>query len=339
MTSNWKTNAINRHPVTIAALMGAAALVLSGCSSPDTAPPEENEGSRPGAQETVTVAYGSFSTGTSARQVLYADEKGYFEEEGIELEVTTLMSTPSLASLLASGELDVATVSYQPAFNALAAGIDIRVLATIQAVQEGMQTVWVHEDSGIKSLEDLEEGARFGIASVGGYGELLLRESMEQAGLSMDNITFTEVAPPEAAAALERGDIDAAHLPSPFAAAIMNAADSPLTRMYDFADTPTLTGMVQGGLWANGQFADENPDVVEGFLRAVERAAAELEADPELDVEYLARLGKLEPAIAGLMPLERWVGKVTTEDLEVVIDLMVEHGMLEEGAVNVDDLN
>jgi NitT/TauT family transport system substrate-binding protein len=329
---------VKRHSVVLAALAGATALALSACSgSPDPVDPGAAPETGSGSGETTTLRYGSFSTGTGARQVLYADEKGYFEEEGIDLEVTTLQSTASLASLLASGELEVANVSYQPALNALAAGIDIRPLATVQALQDDMQTVWAREDSGVDSLEDLE-GTRFGVASVGGYGELLLRESLTQAGLNADSVTFTEVAPPETIAALERGDIDAAHLPSPFAAAVLNNPESPLTRVYDFAETPTLKGIAQAGLWANGAWANENPDAADAFLRAVERAAEELEADPALDVEYLARLGKFEPGIAERMPLEHWVGEVRPDDVQQVADLMVEHGMLEEGAVDVDDV-
>src|SRR5699024_144919 len=127
----------------------------------------------------------------------------------------------------------------------------VKVLSTVQNIEPGMQTLWVAKDSGIESLEDLvENGGSIAVASVGGFQELLTREALVQAGLDDSKVEFIGVSPTEMIAALERGDVAAAGLTPPSRAGALIDSDSPVVELYDFADTPSLSGLAQGGLWA-----------------------------------------------------------------------------------------
>lgn len=312
-------------------LLAALALSLSACGDSDASA----QGA--GTDEQVVINFGSFATGTASRQVLYAEEAGYFDEEGIDLRIESQQSTASIAQLTATGDFDLSYLTFQPAMSAIASGIDVKVLSTVQNIEPGMQTLWVAKDSGIESLADLvENGGSIAVASVGGFQELLTREALVQAGLNDSQIEFVGISPSEMIAALERGDIAAAGLTPPSRAGALIDPDSQVVELYDFADTPSISGLAQGGLWANEDFLKENPEAIDGFMRAVERAAAELGEDPELDLQYLADLGNLEPDLAAEMVLESWVGDVSVEQTQEVIDLMVDHDMLKEGQVSAD---
>lgn len=316
------------------AAMAVGLLLLAGCgNSGDTS---ETGASGPSKDNPVTVKYGSFSTGTAARQVLVAQDKGFFADEGIHLEITTLMSTAALGSLLASGEVGVANLTYQPAFDALAAGIDIKMLSGVQAIQPGMQTVYARKDSGITSLKDLK-GKKFAVSSLGGYGEMLLAESLKEYGMSISDVTMVEVSPPETIGALERGDVDAAHLASPYRAAVKTNPQSPLTEVYDFYDTKALQSLGQSALVANGTWLEKNKGTADAFMRAVNKAAEFLNSNEEEDRVYLAKLGKFNPEQVKEIPLEKWVGGQTGKSqLQHVLELMDRNGQIESDSVDLD---
>ena len=304
-----------------------ALLMLAACT------PAQSESAADG---TKTISYGSFSTGTGARQVLVAEKEGMFAKHDLQLETTTLMSTSALAQLVATGDANIANLTYQPAFNAMAAGVDLRMISGVQKLQDGMQTVYVRKDSGIKAIEDLR-GKKIAVASLGGYGESMVAEALETAGLTLKDVTMVEVAPPETIAAVERGDVDAGHLTPPSRAALVTKGESDLEMLIDFNSIPSLTGMPQGALVTTNKYYEENRETVDAFLTAVQDAAALLEEDPKQDTEYLAELGKFDLAVAENMVLESWVGGDTSkEDLQRVVDLMVKHGQLQEGAVDLD---
>ncbi|MFC7400952.1 ABC transporter substrate-binding protein [Citricoccus sp. GCM10030269] len=315
------------------ALAVASVLLLTACSS--TTETGANSNADGGSAE-GTVNYGSFSTGTGARQVLVAEDMGLFEDHGIDLEITTLMSTSALAQLVASGDADIANLTYQPAFNAMAAGVELRMLSGVQKLQDGMQTVYVKEDSGIESIEDLR-GKKIAVASLGGYGESMVAEALETAGMTLDDVTMVEVSPPETTAAIQRGDVDAGHLTPPSRAAVEAEDGQGLEMLIDFNSIPSLEGMPQGALVTSADYYEGHEDLIGNFMDAVDEAAQALEEDPEQDTKYLAELGKFEPSIAENIVLETWVGGETTrEDLQRVVDLMVEHGQLQEGSVDLD---
>lgn len=322
---------LRRRNVVATTLLASLALTLSACGQND-ASAQDN-----GTDEQVVINFGSFATGTASRQVLYAEEAGYFDEEGIDLRIESQQSTATIAQLTATGDFDLSYLTFQPAMSAIASGIDVKVLSTVQNIEPGMQTLWVAKDSGIESLEDLvENGGSIAVASVGGFQELLTREALVQAGLDDSKVEFIGVSPTEMIAALERGDVAAAGLTPPSRAGALIDPDAPVVELYDFADTPSIAGLAQGGLWANKKFLDENPEAIDGFMQAVERAAEELEEDPALDLQYLAELGNLEPDLASEMVLETWVGDVSVEQTQEVIDLMVKHDTLKEGQVSAD---
>ena len=62
--------------------------------------------------------------------LLLADEKGYFKEEGLDVEITVLASTPDVYGPLATGQVDIAgTGPNSGFFNAIQRDIPVRIVA------------------------------------------------------------------------------------------------------------------------------------------------------------------------------------------------------------------
>jgi NitT/TauT family transport system substrate-binding protein len=282
------------------------------------------------ADEGDPFTVGSLSTGIASRELVEAVDSGYLKEAGFTVSVEKLRSDAQLTPLMANGEMPVAYLTYVTTMTALNAGIPLRMVSGTQRLEPEIQTAWSRSDSPIATAADMR-GARVGVSSVGGFGNVLFGEALAGAGLTLDDVTLTEVAFSDMAAALERGDIDVAWLPAPFAAAERIKPDSRLRQIIDFNDVGSLAGLPQGGIAATAEFAAENPRALAALREQQLRTADELAADPERDRQLQIRLGGYDPSIAAELPLQRYAGSFTAEELARLQDLMITYGLLPAG--------
>jgi NitT/TauT family transport system substrate-binding protein len=133
----------------------------------------------------------------------------------------------------------------------------------------------VPESSGITDASGLS-GAVIGIATADGNEKNVAASILAAAGVTdFETLVVGEGA--TALAGFERGDIDA-YAASLDTVAYIENGGLPLTNV-----TGTATAYLFGnGLAATGEFIDTNPEVVKGFLRAMERAVEASLADFEV---------------------------------------------------------
>jgi NitT/TauT family transport system substrate-binding protein len=287
-------------------------------------------GGGPSVDEGAPFTVGSVSTGITSRELIDAVDRGYLADAGFTVSVEKLRADAQLTPLMANGEMPAAYLTYVTTLTALNAGIPLRMVSGIQRLEPGIQTAWTRAGSPITGAADLR-GARIGVSSVGGLGNVLFGEALAKAGLTLDDVTLTEVAFGDMAPALERGDIDVAWLPAPFAAAERIKPGSRLRQIIDFNDVGSLAGLPQGGIAATAEFAAENPRALTALREVQQRVADELAADPERDRQLQIRLGGYSPDIASELPLQRYAGGFSVDDLSRLQDLMITYGLLPAG--------
>jgi NitT/TauT family transport system substrate-binding protein len=218
-------------------------------------------------------------------------ERGYFEEEGIILDLQRLEGGADMLVQTAAGNFDIGGGGVGVAlFNAAATALDtegevpFEVVAPLHSEREPVTTPLVVSkrrfDAGeITSVADLA-GKQVSINARGAATEYWLERALQSGGLSMADIELTEVGFGNVAAALDNGSIDGAMLGEPL---VTLAEDQGLVHVLaeDFVDGDQPTAIY----WNRG-WAESNPDLAEGFLRAYERAVEDLRdggwEDPEL---------------------------------------------------------
>lgn len=306
--------------------IGAAtiALVLGSCSSDTGTIPSPDEN---GALETTSITYGVFSTGLAAREVLVAEDLGYFDDVGLDIEFSNVATTQALIPLFASGQIDMGYLSYQPANAAMAAGVDLKLVDAVQTLNDGMQALFVRMDSNIESIEDVKD-KKVGLLSVGGYGDILLGEALAEAGLTLDDVELVEVPFSNMVSSLEQEVIDVGWLPSVFIPIALNDQDERSRLLLDYNSVSSLASLPQGGTVATTTFIEENPNTLAAYAEAVQRAADYLEANPDYDLAFHAEtLDVPEAALVGtaLVPYE---GSVNVDELQRVVDLQKKYDQL-----------
>ncbi|MCV6597938.1 MAG: ABC transporter substrate-binding protein [Mangrovicoccus sp.] len=121
--------------------------------------------------------------------ILVAQELGYFEEAGLEVEVIAPADPSDPPKMVAAGKADLA-ISYQPQLHLqVAEGLPLIRVGTL--VSTPLNCLLVLADGEVQSIADLK-GRKVGF-SVAGVEEALLQEILGVNGLTIDDIELVNV--------------------------------------------------------------------------------------------------------------------------------------------------
>ena len=211
-------------------------------------------------------------TGGSASDAPFyiAYDKGFFKDEGLEVELIVLDSGAKVIAPLGTGELDVGSGALSVGFwNALLRGIKFRVVADRGHTEPGYlyQTVFMRKDlidSGqFKSLKDLK-GMRMGFAAQGVTSLSLLNEAAKFAGIKYEDVIPVYLSFPQQIAALQNKALDGTMLIEPQATVAVNAGYG-----VRFMDTNQFYPHQQiSVIFYSDKFATQRKAVAEKFMRA-----------------------------------------------------------------------
>lgn len=121
--------------------------------------------------------------------IIIAEEKGYFADAGLEVEVIAPADPADPPKLVAAGKADMA-ISYQPQLH-LQIHEDLPLIRVGTLVATPLNCLLVLEDGPIKSVADLK-GKKVGF-SVAGVEEAILGAMLAPHGLGMDDIELVNV--------------------------------------------------------------------------------------------------------------------------------------------------
>jgi NitT/TauT family transport system substrate-binding protein len=160
----------------------------------------------------VTVSAGPYLP----MSALYlAQELGFFEQAGLDVEIWQSANSVATIPLLAGGKVDVSFLSLNPSFvNAVARGASLSIVAGREIASPGCADVgtWYGNRRAFpRGLADLRQlkGKRLAVGARASIMEFFLDAFLERAGLSFDDVQTVALRGPEASAALVGGKIDA----------------------------------------------------------------------------------------------------------------------------------
>ncbi len=140
------------------------------------------------AAERLTVLLDWFVNPDHAPLVV-AQEKGFFGDRGLEVELIAPANPNDPPKLVAAGKAEVA-VTYQPQLHIqVDAGLPLKRIGTLVATP--LNSLVVLADGPVREIADLK-GRRIGF-SVGGFEDALLKAILARHGLSLDDVTLVNV--------------------------------------------------------------------------------------------------------------------------------------------------
>ncbi len=309
----------------IAGMTLLATLGLSACGSDEPAA-EGSGGDSGGELETTELTVGALPIADYAA-LYWAQENGFFEEEGLTVTLEPVQGGPIAAQNVATGELDLSFSNTISTSIATQSGLPIKTVVLTSALGPGGLSVYVTPDSPIQSLEDLD-GATIGINAQNNIGDVTLRNLINEEGAEVEP-TFVEVPFPEMLTGVESGSIDVGYSPEPFSSAALGAG---MREVVDLADPEgPNAGLAVSNFISSDQFIAENPNTVNAFVRAMYAAGEDIEASEEEFRSWLPGVANVPAEVAAEMALPDFFTETDVDEIQRVVDILVDQELLEEG--------
>lgn len=213
-----------------------------------------------------------------------AYQQGLFMEHEVDIEFVGFTTGPSQTAALNSGVIDLAWGAATTFYTIRSSGAPVQWVGTVGNFN-GADGMVVGPNSAIRSVRDLA-GKKIALpfyTVVHGPLKLLL----EANGVPPGSVELVNLAPPQAAASVLSGTVDAAFVWPPFLDGVVERGGHILLRA---KDTPG-GGWSWTGFAANQRWANANADMLARFFRAFDAGRAGLEANRERIVETAASVG------------------------------------------------
>lgn len=246
---------------------------------------------------TEVVNIGYFNNITHAQALLMKSEETLERQFGSNVEVkwTAFNAGPAEVEALFAGDIDIGYIGPVPAITAnVKSSGDVQVLA---GATKGGAVLVCSPNQDISGVEDLD-GKTVSIPQLGNTQHLSLLKLLSDNGLapvtSGGSVNVSAVSNADVANTMNRGDIDAALVPEPWGATLIEEGAKVVLEydeIYLNGDYDVAVVVVRK------EFAQKHPEIVKQFLQAHEKASDKLMHEKEdslkkINQELLDATGK-----------------------------------------------
>lgn len=263
--------------------------------------------------------------------------------QGYTIEKQYLATSPLIADGLARGDADIGLLNNQTMWTAIAKGAKVRTIAGSVAA-----TFLIATKNEIKDCRDLD-GKSLGLPSTTGVNPALLDVYLKQkcGGITPKYVVIPETGARDAA--LISGQVDSVMVPSEELLKVDKQAPGKFRTIIPLSQA--FPDVQVDGLHVRQAWAEQNPQIVRDFLRAVLDANRRVQVNPQVLYDESVKRLNLDPATAkeigdAYLELKVWDpnGGLTTENVQFTIDFLIKNagmspGLKAEGLTDLSYLN
>jgi ABC-type nitrate/sulfonate/bicarbonate transport system substrate-binding protein len=281
-------------------------LTVAGCSK------EVKKASTKEGPSTVKVRYASLGIGDGSIPLLQGIKKGFFTEQGIDIEIRRFRGGPEAITGAAAGEADIGSIG-TPILIGAAKGVPIKIIGS--PVGNGNSFILVARPQ-FKTIESLK-GKKIGGGNPGGGSRQAFIAMTRSKGLGLLDFKVLDTgSSANAFAALQAGQLDATITTELFGAKaeiegfgriIARAADAEQFKRYQHTF-----------FFASNSFIDKNPEAISGFLKGYKKSIEYVKANKEESIQFGVKELELEEK-----PLRRAFDRTLARlDTNLAVDLL-----------------
>lgn len=242
------------------------------------------------APEKAKITIGLPVTTSTFLPLYMADEAGYFEEEGLDVEIVAFRGGTDLVRGMIAGAVDVGVTSLAGVTVGIAAEQPLKVFY-------GGFNMAVFDWYAVEGIDSIEaaKGKRFGVTRVGSSTDFLTRYALQQKGLdpAKDVQIIQGGGSVERLAAMEAGQIDVNIFATPEKFMAADAGYTPILKQTDIApDYPFHV------FFATEEFIGGNPNTIKAILRGFVKGVRMAKSDKDAAVKVLVDRVGMEEAYA-----------------------------------------
>lgn len=209
--------------------------------------------------------------------VYVAQQEGFFEQHGLDVQLQEIFGSPLIGQAVQSGEAQIGTRNYDGVVSAIASGgVDLEVLYPVVVYDQEQPDAFVmmRSDLAEQGLQALE-GETFAV-TLGSQQAEAAKQYLADEGVDVDAIEFVEVGYSDMAAAFESGSLGGAHVVEPF---ITQLEREGLAQSMGAHLGYVGERYLINAAFARGDWIEQNPDVVDSFVAAMEQATEHIMSD------------------------------------------------------------
>jgi NitT/TauT family transport system substrate-binding protein len=243
------------------------------------------------AQDKPKIFLGASSKTLGYSPLWVGTKKGFFEQQGLDVQLVLLRGMPMTVQALSAGSLHIGSGGAEPYIDASERGLDF--ILTGGVINGTAQFIIAAKN--IKTYEDLR-GATFGTASLTGGTITVLREALRLKGLEYPrdyNLLIIAGGSATNLAALQSGQISATTVAVPLNYAAEEAGFNIVGKLSDGVPYFQTNVIATRRSWA-----EKNRSIMVRFMRAMVQSLRWLHQNKEAAVDFLAKEMQLKPAHA-----------------------------------------
>jgi NitT/TauT family transport system substrate-binding protein len=306
------------------AVVAALALLVStfaACGDSD-----EPSGEGDGGLEKTSLRVGILTIGDLI-PFWAARERGFFREEGLEVEEVEMAGGAAIQPAVVAGDLDLGWSNVVSVVLAKAEDLEFEFFGGGAFLGPGHyenQAIMVAKGSPITEPEQLE-GKTIGVNTLNNINHLSIQAYLDEQGVDPTSVEFLELGTPNTIEALAGGRVDAVAANEPFVTIGLEtgSAETLVSNPFSpFGEEPFLAAFMSTPQWL-----EENPKTAAAFTRAVDKGMDWVEQNPEAANELLIEITGIEPAVARKMTPSLLKPQIAESDIEPWIGAAEEYGM------------
>jgi NitT/TauT family transport system substrate-binding protein len=300
---------------------GAFLLVATACGSSDDGSPDAGASSG----GTTTVKVGLIPI-VDVAPLYLGRQKGLFEKHGLKLEFTTAQGGAAIVPGVVSGQFQFGFSNVTSLMVAQSNNVPVKAvvngIASTGVQGKDFNALMVKKGSAIRSAKDLE-GKKLAINTLKNINETAVRASVRKAGGDPDKVKFVELAFDQMAAALDKGQIDAACVVEPATATVRSQGGVQIASpLVDVA--PNLTVAMY---FTSQQYQQKNPEVVKKFQEATAESLAYADQHPDEVRQIVTTYTKIPASVLAQVTLPKWPAEANRSSIEALEKLGEDDGL------------
>lgn len=277
--------------------------------------------------------------GVGGKPLLYylpltiAEQKGFFEEEGLDVNINDFAGGSKSLQALIGGSVDVVTGAYEHTIRMQVKGQPIQAVIELGRYPGIVLAVREELKDEVTSVADLK-GKKIGVTAPGSSTNNFATYLLAKAGLSDSDVSFIGVGGgATAVASMLRGEIDATSNLDPAISTLVSGGNA-----FVLADSRTEEGMQQifgvdslpaAVLYTKPEFIEENPKTTQALVNALHKALVWLSTATPEDVVatvpeeyYLNDQALYSEAVKNSLPTYSRTGVITGDGEKAAMELL-----------------
>lgn len=207
-----------------------------------------------------------------------AQEKGFFEKNGVNVELTLKEDYRDAQELYNDGEVDGILEVFSDTITHNLGGIDTKVVYVFDYSDAGDVIIGKGEYNYLSELK----GKKIGVDGINTFSHIFVSTALEESGLKDSDYEIVNVPASDVLDALESGEIDAGHTWEPTRSTALKKGYKQLGKAGDYP------GLITDVISFNSKVIEERPSDVQAIVKSLVEARAFVFSNKEEAIKIMA---------------------------------------------------